>query len=343
MSRTRIEDVAQLEEMLSRPPPAVTETMRRVPGDVMLLGVGGKIGPSLARMVRRASDEAGVGRRVIGVARFTSPALMEQLQADGIETIRCDLLDRRQLGALPDVANVLHLAALKFGSTGQEAKAWAMNTYLPGMVCEKFAHSRIVAYSTGNVYAMVPADQAGSVEADPLRPCGDYALSCLGRERIFTHFSVSGRIPLALVRLNYATEMRYGVLVDLCQQVLSGAPVDLTMGYFNAIWQGDSNAMTVRALDHAAAPPLLVNVAGPEKLSVREVAEEFGRLLHKPVRFAGREAPDAFLSDGRRGYELLGRPQVNAEQLVGWIADWQLRGGPLLGKPTHFQTRDGRF
>jgi nucleoside-diphosphate-sugar epimerase len=235
------------------------------------------------------------------------------------------------------------LAALKFGSTGQEAKAWAMNAYLPGMVCEKFARSRIVAYSTGNVYPMVPVDHAGSAETDPPRPCGDYASSCLGRERIFTHFSVCNRIPVALVRLNYATEMRYGVLVDLCQQVLSGEPVDLTMGYFNAIWQGDSNAMTVRALDHTATPPLLVNVAGPEKLRVREVAEEFGRLLDKPARFAGREAPDAFLSDGRRGYELLGRPQVSAEQLIGWITDWQLRGQPLSGKPTHFQTRDGRF
>jgi nucleoside-diphosphate-sugar epimerase len=343
MSVPRIEDVAQLDEMLSRPTPAVTETMRRVPGDVMLLGAGGKIGPSLARMVRRASDEAGVARRVIAVARFTSPALIDQFHADQVETIRCDLLDRSQLSALPDVPNVLYLAALKFGSAGQEAKAWAMNAYLPGMVCEKFPRSRIVAYSTGNVYAMVPVDHAGSSETDQPGPCGDYAISCLGRERIFTHFSVCGRIPVALVRLNYATEMRYGVLVDLCQQVLSGEPVDLTMGYFNAIWQGDSNAMTVRALEHAAAPPLLVNVAGPERLSVREVAETFGRLLGKPVRFVGREAPDAFLSDGRRGYELLGPPQVSAEQLVRWIADWQLHGRPLLGKPTHFQTRDGKF
>jgi nucleoside-diphosphate-sugar epimerase len=343
MNLIRIEDVAQLEEMLSRPTPAVIETMRHLSGDVMLLGVGGKIGPSLARMVRRASDEAGGGRRVIGVARFTSPALVEQLHADGIETIRCDLLDRGQLDALPDVPNILYLAALKFGSTGQEAKAWAMNTYLPGMVCEKFAHSRIVAYSTGNVYAMVPVGHAGSTEADLPRPCGDYAGSCLGRERIFTHFSLGGRIPLALLRLNYATEMRYGVLVDLCQQVMSGQPVDLTMGYFNAIWQADSNAMTVRALDHAATPPLVVNVAGPEKLRVRAVAEQFGRLLDKPVRFVGSEAPDAFLSDGRRGYELLGCPQVSAEQLIRWIADWQLRQRPLLGKPTHFQTRDGKF
>jgi dTDP-4-dehydrorhamnose reductase len=232
---------------------------------------------------------------------------------------------------------------LKFGSSGQEAKAWAMNAYLPGMVCEKFACSRIVAYSTGNVYAMVPVEHSGSKEDDPPRPCGDYASSCLGRERIFTHFSQVGGTCVALLRLNYATEMRYGVLVDLCQQILAGEPVDLTMGYFNAIWQGDSNAMTVRALEHVTAPPRLVNIAGPEKLSVRQVALEFGRLLEKPVRFVQNEASDAFLSDGRRGYELLGCPRVSASELIGWIADWQLRGGPLLGKPTHFQTRDGRF
>jgi nucleoside-diphosphate-sugar epimerase len=338
-----IGDVDELEELLSRPTPEVVDTLRRVPGDVIILGVGGKIGPSLARMVRRASEAAGVARRVIGVARFSSPALERQLNAQGIETIRCDLLDRAQLGALPVVPNVFYLAALKFGATGQESRAWAMNAYLPGMVCEKFAHSRIVAYSTGNVYPLVPVSHTGSVETDPTSPCGDYAMSCLGRERIFSHFSQSRGIPVALVRLNYATEMRYGVLVDLCRQVLAGEPIDLAMGYFNAIWQGDSNAMTLRALDHVAAPPLLVNVAGPERLSVRQVAEEFGRLLGRGVRFVGAEASDALLSDGRRGYELLGRPRVAAEQLIRGIADWQCRGLPLLDKPTHFQTRDGKF
>jgi nucleoside-diphosphate-sugar epimerase len=338
-----IGDVDELEELLSRPTPEAVDALRRVPGDVIILGVGGKIGPSLARMVRRASEAAGVARRVIGVARFSSAALERQLNSQGIETIRCDLLDRAQLGALPVVPNVFYLAALKFGATGQEPRAWAMNAYLPGTVCEKFAHSRIVAYSTGNVYPLVPASHSGSVETDPTGPCGDYAMSCLGRERIFTHFSQSRGIPVALVRLNYATEMRYGVLVDLCRQVLAGEPIDLAMGYFNAIWQGDSNAMTLRALDHVAAPPLLVNVAGPERLSVRQVAEEFGRLLGRGVHFVGAEAPDALLSDGRLGYQLLGRPPVAAEQLIRGIADWQRRGLPLLDKPTHFQTRDGKF
>jgi hypothetical protein len=340
---SRIEDVEQLEELLSRPTPEVVDTMRRLDGDVIVLGVGGKIGPSLARMVRRASDEAGVRRRVIGVARFSSPELEDRLNAQGIATIRCDLLDRKQLHGLPESPNVLYLAAKKFGSTGQEPTTWAMNTYLPGMVCEKFCASRIVAYSTGNVYPLVPVTSAGASEDTPTGPIGDYAMSCLGRERIFSYFSEALGIPVALLRLNYATEMRYGVLVDVAQKVLSGRPVDVTMGYFNAIWQGDSNAMTLRAFDHVASPPFVINLAGPEVLRVRGCAEEFGRLMGKKVTFTGQEAPDALLSDGRLGYQRLGRPQVGSEQLIRWIADWQLRGGPSLGKPTHFETRDGKF
>jgi dTDP-4-dehydrorhamnose reductase len=339
----RIENIEQLEERLSRPTPDVVETMRRMEGDLIVLGVGGKIGPSLARMARRASDEAGVRRRVIGVARFSSPELPQQLQADGIEPIRCELLDRRQLDTLPDVPNVLYLAAMKFGSTGQEARTWAMNAYLPGMVCEKFRASRIVAYSTGNVYGLVPVSGTGSRETDPPNPDGDYAQSCLGRERIFTHFSQTLNIPVSLLRLNYATEMRYGVLVDVAQQVLAGQPVDVTMGYYNAIWQGDTNAMTLRAFDHVAAPPSIFNLAGPEQLSVRAVAEQFGRLMNRPVTFHGREAADALLSDGTHGRALLGNPTVNVEQLMTWIADWLTRGGSTHGKPTHFQSRDGKF
>jgi nucleoside-diphosphate-sugar epimerase len=339
----RIEDVEQLEERLSRPTPEVVETMRRMEGDLIVLGVGGKIGPSLARMARRASDEAGVRRRVIGVARFSSPELPQQLQADGIEPIRCELLDRRQLDTLPDVPNVLYLAAMKFGSTGQEARTWAMNAYLPGMVCEKFRASRIVAYSTGNVYGLVPVSGTGSRETDPPNPDGDYAQSCLGRERIFTHFSQTLNIPVSLLRLNYATEMRYGVLVDVAQQVLAGQPVDVTMGYYNAIWQGDTNAMTLRAFDHVASPPSIFNLAGPEKLSVRAVAEQFGRMMNRPVTFRGQEAADALLSDGTHGRALLGHPTVSVEQLMTWIADWLTRGGSTHGKPTHFQSRDGKF
>jgi len=338
-----IPDVEQLERLLSEPTEAVVETMRRLQGDLLLLGVGGKIGPTLARMARRASDAAGIERRVIGASRFSTPGLREQLEANGIDTIRCELLDRRQLDALPEVPNVIYMAAMKFGSTGQEPLTWAMNAYLPGMVCERFRHSRIVAFSTGNVYGMVPVGQGGSVETDELRPDGDYAMSCLGRERMFAYFSEKLDLPVVLLRLNYATEMRYGVLVDLARQVMAGESIDLAMGYFNAIWQGDANAMTLRAFDHLAVPPRAVNVAGPEQISVREVVEQFGRLMHGSVRFTGSEAPDALLSNGRLGYELLGRPSVSVEQMVRWIADWQLRGGPTLDKPTHFQSRDGKF
>jgi nucleoside-diphosphate-sugar epimerase len=339
----RIEGVDALEELLSRPTPEAIDTMRRLDGDLVVLGVGGKIGPSLARMARRASDLAGVPRRILGVARFSSPDLRNSLESHGIQTIRCDLLDRSALNALPDVPNVLYLAAMKFGSTGQEAATWAMNCYLAGMVCEKFRASRIVAYSTGNVYAMVPPESGGPSEQGALAPIGDYAMSCLGRERIFSYFSRSLGMPVALLRLNYAHEMRYGVIVDLAQQVLAGRPVDVTMGYFNAIWQGDSNAMTLRALEHVASPPRVVNIAGPETLSVRRVAERLGELLGKSVMFLGTEAPDALLSSGRLGHQLLGHPRVTADQMIAWIADWQLRGGPALGKPTHFQTRNGRF
>jgi nucleoside-diphosphate-sugar epimerase len=294
-------------------------------------------------MARRASDLAGAGRRIIGVARFSSPKVRDALEAEGIETIACDLLDRSALNALPDVPNVLYLAAMKFGSTGQEATTWAMNCYLPGMVCEKFRASRIVAYSTGNVYAMVPPAGGGPAEDAVPGPVGDYAMSCLGRERVFSYFSRTLGIPVALLRLNYAHEMRYGVMVDLAQQVLAGRPVDVTMGYFNAIWQGDSNAMTLRALDHTASPPRIINLAGPEVLSVRRVAERFSELLGKPVTLVGTEAPDALLSNGRLGHDLLGQPGVTVEQMLAWIADWQRRGGPTLGKPTHFQSRDGKF
>jgi hypothetical protein len=310
---------------------------------MIVLGIGGKIGPSLARMARRASDAAGVRRRIIGVARFSTPELQTQLQAQGIDTIRCELLDGEQLAALPDVPNVLYLAAMKFGSTGQEAATWARNVYLPGRICEKYRHSRIVAYSTGNVYPLTPAERGGSVESDPLGPVGDYAMSCLGRERIFTYFSQTMGIPVALVRLNYACELRYGVLVDVAQKIMAGEPIDVTMGYLNTIWQGDNNAMTLQAFGQAASPPLTVNVTGPETLSVRRVAQQIGELLERPVRCVGNEAPDALLSNANLAYRLFGRPKLSTSQMIRWIADWCRRGGVTLNKATHFEVRNGRF
>jgi len=338
-----IDDIEQLDELLSRPTPEVIEAIRDLDGDLLVLGACGKIGPSLARMARRAVEAAGISRRVIAVDKLIPPKMRVWLEGQGIELICSDLLDRRQLSGLPEVPNIVYMAAMKFGATGQEATTWAMNTYLPGLACERFQHSRIVAYSTGNVYRMSPVDGTGAKEDAPLEPIGDYAMSCLGRERVFTYFSRTLDIPVTLARLNYANELRYGVLTDIAQKVRSGEPIDVTMGYFNAIWQGDANAMILRALSHAATPPLPINLVGPDTLSVREVAEQFGRAFDRPVTFTGTEAPDALLSDGRAGHKLLGTPKVGPEQMIRLVSDWQLKGGATFNKPTKFQVRDGKF
>jgi hypothetical protein len=338
-----IPSVELLEDLLSEPTAEVVQTLGRLEGDLVLLGVGGKMGPTLARMARRATDAAGVRRRILGVSRFSSGDLEARLQAQGIDTIRCDLLDPSQLDQLPDAANVIYLAGMKFGATGQEALTWAMNSFLPGMVCQRYRHSRIVAFSTGNVYGLTPVHLGGSLESDPLNPQGEYAISCLGRERVFEHFSRTLDIPMALLRLNYATELRYGVLVDLALRVQGGQAIDLTMGHLNAIWQADANAMALRAFDRVATPPFVLNIAGPETLSVRRVGQQLGQLLGKDVAFTGNEASDAFLSNGQLGHRLFGYPRIGVQQLLHWIADWVQRGGASLGKPTHFEVRDGKF
>jgi nucleoside-diphosphate-sugar epimerase len=340
----RIEDTEHLEELLSEPTEQAVQALARLDGDLMLLGVGGKMGPTLARMARRAFDRSSPGRRVLGVARFSEPGLEARLREHGVEPICCDLLDPEQLGRLPEVGNVLVMVGMKFGATGQEARTWAVNAFLPGLICQRFARARIVAFSTGNVYGLSPVRLGGSSETDALAPVGEYALSCVGRERIYEHFSREQGIPLALLRLNYATELRYGALVDLAQRVQAGAPIDLSMGHLNAIWQADANAAALCAFDHVATPPRVVNVAGPELLSVRRLAEQFAELLGQPVSFASRtESPDALLSNGQLGHRLFGYPRVPVGQMVAWIADWLRRGGPTLGKPTHFEARDGKF
>ena len=338
-----IQNIEQLEDRLSEPTPEVVEAFRRLEGDVVLLGVAGKMGPSLARMARRAADLAGSRRRIIGVARFSSASLEAELQRHGVETIRCDLLDEEAVQRLPDAPNVLYLPGMKFGATGQESLTWAMNTHLPAIVSRKYARSRIVAFSTGNVYGLVPSTCAGSLETDRLAPVGEYAMSCLGRERMFEHFSRTRNTRIVLVRLNYACDLRYGVLVDLARKVLAGEPVDLAMGWFNTLWQGDANAMTWCCFAHATCPPLAVNLTGPERLSVRETCEKLGKLMGRQPVFAGTEAPTALLSDARRTFGLFGQPRVNSDQLVAWVAAWLKQGGQTLDKPTHFEARDGRF
>lgn len=338
-----IADVATLETMLSEPTELLVDAMRRIDGDLVVLGVAGKMGPTLARMAKRASDRAGVRRRIIGVARFSTAAQEDELRAHGIETIRCDLLDEAALARLPDAPNVVFMAGRKFGSTGLESLTWAMNCHLPALVCHRYAASRIVAFSTGNVYGLTPVGSGGSTESDPLRPVGEYAMSCLGRERMFEHFGLTRGIPTAIIRLNYAVEMRYGVLVDLARRIAAGEPIDLAMGYCNVIWQADANAMALAALAHAAAPPFVVNVAGPEELGVRATCEALARWMRRRVTFTGEEAPDALLSNGARGWKHFGQPRVDAARLIAWTADWIARGGNTLDKPTHFESREGHF
>lgn len=338
-----IKSIEELEEMISRPTEGAVEALRRVDGDMILLGVGGKMGPSLARMAKRADESAGMERRIIGVDLFPSGNHDEKLRAVGIETIKCDLLDSDQLAKLPDAPNVIFMVGMKFGSTGQESLTWAMNAFLPGLVAQKYRKSRIVVFSTGNIYGLAPVALGGPLESAPPNPVGEYAISALGRERIFEHFSRSLGIPTAIIRLNYSIEMRYGVLVDLAQKVLAGEAIDLTMGSANVIWQGDANAMVLQSFGCVSSPPFIVNVAGQEMVSIRRVAEQFGELMGKKVTLEGTESPDALLSNGQLGYRLFGHPQVSVQQMVRWIADWVMRGGESLGKPTHFESRDGRF
>jgi len=338
-----VQTAEQLEDLLSEPTEPVIETMRRLHGDIVLLGAAGKIGPSLARMARRASNLAGAARRVIAVSRFSNPDEEARFQAYGIETIRCDLLDEAAEARLPIAPNVIFLAGMKFGSAQNAANTWAINAYLPGVVCQKYRSSRIVAFSTGAVYGLASRAGGGSREADSPQPVGEYAMSCLGRERMFEYFSRPWNIQVALIRLFYACELRYGVLVDLARIIHAGDPVDLAMGCFNIIWQGDSNAMTLLAFDHVAAPPFVINVTGPEVLGIREVSETMGRLLGKPPKFQGTELETACLGNAAQAHRLFGMPRVSAQQLIEWIAAWVKSGGENLGKPTHFDVRDGRY
>ncbi len=342
-SEKSIADVDALELLLSEPDEGTVRALASLPGDILILGSGGKMGPTLARMARRASDAAKTSRRVIAVSRFSSSSLPQKLHAWGIETVSGDLLDPVFLAKLPDVPNVVYMAGMKFGSTGRESLTWAMNSFLPGLIADRFRHSRIAAFSTGNIYGLSPVSRGGSQESDEPNPVGEYAMSCLGRERIFEHFSSAASVKTSILRLNYATELRYGVLVDIAQRVHAGRPVSLSMGYLNAIWQADANAMSLQSLTHASSPPCVLNIAGPEVLSVRQVAQDFSRRFSKPVQFEGSESPDALLSNAQKAFGLFGKPRIPYEQMIAWISDWVSRGGETFAKPTHFENRAGKF
>ncbi|QOV92322.1 NAD(P)-dependent oxidoreductase [Humisphaera borealis] len=338
-------DLDHLEDLLSEPSEGVIDTCRRLDGDVLVLGVGGKMGPSLSRMMRRASDAAGAKRRIIGVSRFAggTSRLQRQLNDWGIETIACDLLDQAALDRLPDTPNVVYMTGMKFGTTGQQSLTWAMNGFLPSIVCQRFSRSRIVAFSSGNIYAMSAVCSGGPTEGVDTAPVGEYGMSVLARERMFEHFSRTLKIPVTLLRLNYAVEMRYGVLVDLATKVWRGQPIDVSMGVFNVIWQGDANAQAIQSFDHVASPPRVLNITGPETLSVRALAEAFGRAMGKQPAIVGTEAATALLNNAQLSHRLFGYPRVPIQQVVEWTAEWVMKGGVNLDRPTHFETRDGRF
>ena len=331
---------AELDDLLSTPRDETVAALEICPGDIVILGAGGKMGPTLARMAARAARD---GRRIIAVSRWSSPSAERALNDASVETIHCDLLDREAVSRLPDAPNVVFMAGQKFGTTGAPAMTWAMNTIVPAICAERYHGARIVAFSTGNVYELTPVSLGGSREQDQLGPVGEYAASCVGRERVFELYAERNQTSTAIVRLNYAIDLRYGVLVDIATRVKRGEPVAVEMGYVNVIWQGDANRIALECLARTATPPLVVNVTGTERLSVRTVATWFGRRFDTTVQFAGVERPTALLSNTARMRSLFAPPEVTVDRMLETVAEWVEKDGPLLGKPTKFEARDGKF
>jgi hypothetical protein len=339
----KINNEDQLEELLSRPGTELSKIFSRVKGDIMFLGISGKIGPSLAKMARRACENTGVKKRILGVALQIDTEQKKCFSEMGIETIQGDLVDKDFIEGLPAFRNIFFLAGMKFGSVDNLPLTWAVNSYLPALVAEHFRDSKIVAFSTGCVYPLVQISSGGSVETDLPVATGEYAQSCLGRERMFEYGSNKYKTEVILIRLNYSVEMRYGVLIDIAIKVKNDQPVDLTMGYFNVIWQGDMNDFVLRSLEFTQCPSKILNITGPEILSVREVALEFGKLFGVKPRFINTEAETALLSNSAEAFKLFGRPKVLVNRIIKWTAEWLNDGGKLLGKPTHFEVRNGTF
>jgi nucleoside-diphosphate-sugar epimerase len=334
-----IPDVAALDELLCRPSQALIEDLERVDGDIMILGVAGKMGPTLAGLAKAALP----GRRVIGVARFTDASAKAWLEARGIETLSCDLLDEAAIKRLPKAPNIMFMAGRKFGAEGDLSLTWAMNAHVPALVAQAFAGSRIVAFSTGCVYPFVPVNGRGANETVSPDPPGEYAQSCVGRERMFEYFSRKYETPGRLFRLNYAIDMRYGVLHDIATKIVEAKPIDVSLGHVNFIWQGDASAQALRCLAHCDTPTSPINVSGPEILSVRDLAAKLGARLGREPILVGKEEPTAWLTDTSQAVRLFGLPIVDSEKLIDWTADWIARSMPSLGKPTKYEVRDGRY
>jgi len=332
-----------LEQELLKPSDALIADIKKIEGDIIILGVGGKMGPSMAKLARKAILEGGIVKRVIGISRFSEEGIREELEAEGIETVAADLLDEEQLAALPDAPNILYLAGTKFGTTGNEPFTWAMNSYLPGRVAERYKNSRIVVFSTGNVYPFVAINSGGLSEETTPAPVGEYGQSCLGRERVFQYFSERYNIPTLIYRLNYAIDLRYGVMLEIAKSVLADKPIDLTTGNVNVIWQGDANEIAIRSLLHCETPANILNVTGPETLSVKWLAEQFGPLLNKQPQFVNDTQPMALLNNASKAHKLFGYPHVTVRQMIEMTLAWLQAGGKTINKPTHFQERKGQF
>jgi dTDP-4-dehydrorhamnose reductase len=335
----KFESIGQLEEFMSRPSESLVEYFKSLKGDVMIIGAGGKIGPTMAMLARKAADKAGVQTKVYAVD--VNP--LNILDGKGIETLQCDLLDRKAVGQLPRVDNIVFMAGRKFGSTGSEWLTWAMNVMVPHNVAEVCTHSRIAVFSTGCVYPVVDVYTGGSVETDAPCPIGEYAMSCLGRERVFDYYAAEKGTKVVQIRLNYALELRYGVLVDIGTKVYNEKPVDVTTGFMNGIWQGDCCDQVLRSFDYAASPSAVLNITGPELVSVRWIANRFGQLFGKEATTVGQENGKAYLSNASKANSLFGNPSAPIGKIIEWIADWIQRGGDTLGKPTHFESQDGKY
>lgn len=336
-------NLIELEDQILAPSASLVADIKKIEGDIMLLGIGGKMGPSMGKLALRAIREAGINKRVIGVSRFSDSTVKNQLEQIGIETISCDLLNPQELQQLPQVSNIIYLAGHKFGTTGREDFTWAMNTYLPGMVAEHFKNSRIVAFSSGNVLPFVPVTAGGASEELTPEPIGEYAQSCLGRERIFQYFSKKNQTDILIYRLNYAVDFRYGVLVEIAKSVISDTPIDLTTENVNVIWQGDANEIALRSLLHCSNPAKILNVTGPETLSVKWIAERFGELLEKTPAFINESAGTALLNNASECHKLFGYPRTTIREAIEITAQWLQQGGDLFNKETHFQERGGKF
>ncbi len=334
---------AEVDELMARPGAAVVELMKRMEGDIAILGIAGKMGISMGALAVNAIRAAGVNKKVYGVSRFSDTSAISALERAGIIPIRCDLLDRAAVCKLPKIPNILFMAGRKFGTGGEESLTWAMNTLVPAHVCEQFSGSRIVAFSTGCVYPLVPVEQGGCTESDRPDPIGEYAQSCLGRERTFEYYSRTHGTPVCLLRLNYALDVRYGVIHDLAQTIWQGRPVSRQVRFFNAIWQGDANSQALLALETCASPPSVLNITGPETVSVITTAETLGRLLGKEVTYSGEPGPTAYLNNAARAHALFGYPSVPLAHVISWTAAWVKQGGRSLGKPTHFEVSDGKY